>query len=39
MWITEYTMFLNKKIAVYSVYYEGVESTSQYSLLNTHEYF
>ncbi len=29
-------MFLKKKIAVY---YDGVESTAQYSLLNTHEYF
>ncbi len=32
-------MFLNKKIAVYSVYYDRVEFTAQYSLLNTHEYF
>ncbi len=32
-------MFLNKENAVYSVYYDGVESTAQYSLLNTHEYF
>ncbi len=24
---------------MYSVYYDGVESTAQYSLLNTHEYF
>ncbi len=35
-------MFLNKKIhvqAMYSVYYDRVEFTAQYSLLNTHEYF
>ncbi len=38
MWITEYEMFFfYKKLAVYSVYYDGVESTAQYSLLNTHE--
>ncbi len=27
------------KLHVFSVYYDGVESTAQYSLLNTHEYF
>ncbi len=32
-----YTVFKINKIAVYSVYYDGVESTAQYSLLNTHE--
>ncbi len=27
------------KLHVFSVYYDGVESTAQYALLNTHEYF
>ncbi len=34
-----YRMFLNIIMALYSIYYDGVESTAQYSLLNTHEYF
>ncbi len=27
------------KLQLFSVYYDGVKSTAQYSLLNTHEYF
>ncbi len=34
-----HNVFLNNKVAMYSVYYDGEESTARYSVFTTHEYF